>query len=93
MAARIAIVFGVGKGIGVHAVQTLRSNGFKVARVSRSVTEEELDGVLSIPCDLTQPSLVRGIFEKVRRTWGEPSVIIYNGERERLSWLAALWLK
>lgn len=46
---KIAIVLGVGKGIGVHAVQTLRSNGFKVARVSRSVTEEELDDVLSIP--------------------------------------------
>jgi short-subunit dehydrogenase len=80
MAAKIAIVFGAGKRIGEYSVETFKSKGFKVARVSRSVKEQELDGVLSIPCDLTQPSLVSGVFEKVRKIWGEPSVIIYNGE-------------
>jgi short-subunit dehydrogenase len=80
MATQIAIVFGAGKSIGGHSVQTFKSKGFKVASVSRSVEEQELDGVLYIPSDLTQPSLVSGIFEKVRKRWGEPSVIVYNGE-------------
>ena len=80
MAAKIAIVFGAGKRIGEHSVQTLKSKGFKVARVSRSVKEQESDGVLSIPCDLTQPSQVSVVFGKVRKTWGEPSVIVYNGK-------------
>ncbi len=57
MASQVAIVFGAGKGIGEHSVQTFRSKGFKVARVSRSVKEGESDGILSIPCDLTRPSL------------------------------------
>jgi short-subunit dehydrogenase len=80
MAAQIAIVFGAGENIGAHSVQTFKSKGFKVARVSRSMQEQESGGILSIPCDLTQPSLVSGVFEKVRKTWGEPNVIIYNGE-------------
>lgn len=80
MAAQIAIVFGAGQHIGMHSVETFKSKGFKVARVSRSVKEEESDGMLSIPCDLTQPHLVSGVFDKVRKTWGEPSVIVYNGE-------------
>jgi short-subunit dehydrogenase len=78
MATKIAIVFGAGENIGLHSVETFKTKGFKVARVSRSVKES--DGVLSIPCDLTQPTQVSGVFKKVRKTWGEPSVIIYNGE-------------
>lgn len=82
MATKIAIVFGAGRNIGLHSVEKFKSEGFKVARISRSVKEQELDGVLSIPCDLTQPTQVSGVFDKVRKTWGEPSVIIYNGEYE-----------
>lgn len=80
MASKIAIVFGAGQGIGGHGVDTFKSQGFKVASVSRSAGGQESDSALYIPCDLTQPSLVSDVFEKVRKTWGEPSVIIYNGE-------------
>lgn len=80
MATHIAIVFGAGKRIGAYAVETFRSKGFKVARVSRSLEEQKSDGILSIPGDLTQHTLVSKVFEKVRKTWGEPNVVIYNRE-------------
>lgn len=80
MSPKIVIVFGAGKHIGSATVQTFKAKGFKVAQVSRSVTAGEENGVLSIPCDLSQPSLVKGVFDKVRAIWGEPSVIVYNGK-------------
>ncbi len=70
MTAQIAIVFGAGKNIGEHSVEHFKAKGFKVVRVSRSVKEQESEGVLSIPCDLTQPSQVSNVFEKSAQDMG-----------------------
>ncbi|OQV11299.1 hypothetical protein CLAIMM_15155 [Cladophialophora immunda] len=78
--APIVIVLGTGKNIGAHSVETFRSKGFRVAQCSRSMKESlDKDGTLfSLPCDLAKPTQVSDVFAKVRKTWGEPSVVIHN---------------
>lgn len=81
MASRIAIVLGAGANIGAATIQTFKANGYKVAYASRSVSNSSSasGNDLAIQCDLAKPASVSNLFETVRKTWGEPSMVIYNG--------------
>lgn len=81
MASKIAIVLGAGPNIGAATIQTFKANGYKVAYASRSASSSDSasDNELAIQCDLAKPASVTTLFEKVRKTWGEPNVVIYNG--------------
>ena len=80
MASRIAILIGAGKNIGAATVDTFKAAGFKIAFASRSAAEAKDDSSMAVKCDLTQPKTVNEVFDIVRKTWGEPSVVIYNGK-------------
>jgi len=78
-----AIIFGVGKNIGAATTQKLLSKGYRVAQVSRSgdaaISSED---TIHLKADLSHHEEVSEVFAKVRQTWGEPNVVIYNGEIE-----------
>ncbi|KAK4501032.1 hypothetical protein PRZ48_006838 [Zasmidium cellare] len=79
MASRIAVLLGAGANIGAATIQTFKANGYKVAYASRSASNSKAsDNDLAIQCDFAKPSSVSTLFETVRKTWGEPSVVIYN---------------
>ena len=79
MASRIAIVLGAGKNIGASTVDAFKHAGYKVAYASRSAAKTEDESTMAVACDLLQPSAVNALFDTVRKTWGEPSVVVYNG--------------
>ena len=80
MSKPIVLLFGSGKRIGAHTVQTFKANGYRVAQTARSLQPGDSDeNTLSIQCDLAKSDAVTNAFETVRKQWGEPSVVIYNG--------------
>ena len=81
MSGRIALILGSGAGLGSHVASRFRSEGYRVATVSRSLKDAEDDGetAMALECDLADPIGVEKVFEKVRAAWGEPSVVVYNG--------------
>ena len=80
MASRIAILLGSGKNIGASTVNTFKAAGYKVAYASRNPTDAEDESTLAVSDDFSKPESVSTVFDTVRKTWGEPSVVIYNGE-------------
>ena len=81
MSNRIALILGSGAGVGTHVASRLRSEGYRVATVSRSSKGAENNGetAISLKGDLANPIEVEKVFERVRGAWGEPSVVVYNG--------------
>jgi NAD(P)-dependent dehydrogenase (short-subunit alcohol dehydrogenase family) len=77
----ITLILGSGAGLGSHLASRLRSEGYRVATVSRSLknTENDSDTAMALECDLADPTGVEKVFETVRGAWGEPSVVVYNG--------------
>jgi len=81
MSNRIALILGSGAGVGTHVASRLRSEGYRVATVSRSAKEAENNGenAMALGADFANPAEVEKVFERVRGAWGEPSVVVYNG--------------
>jgi NAD(P)-dependent dehydrogenase (short-subunit alcohol dehydrogenase family) len=81
MSQPILLIFGVGKNIGATTVKKFLSNGYRVASATRSAKPDDSDTEkLLLPCDITKPDTVSAAFASVRKTWGEPSVVIFNGK-------------
>ncbi|KAK3678222.1 hypothetical protein LTR78_002318 [Recurvomyces mirabilis] len=75
----IAFIIGAGKNIGAATASHFSQKGYRVAQAARSVnTEDSKDDSLLLKIDLSKPDTVRTAFENIRKTWGEPSVVIYN---------------
>ena len=80
MSAPILLLIGSGANVGAHTVNTFKEKGYRIAQAARSLkSEDSKDDILNIQCDLSKPESVSEIFDKVRKEWGEPSVVIYNG--------------
>jgi NAD(P)-dependent dehydrogenase (short-subunit alcohol dehydrogenase family) len=80
MSIPVAIILGSGANLGHHVAGRFRSEGYRVATVSRSKsTENDDETSLSLTCDLADPREVETVFATVRKAWGEPSVVVYNG--------------
>lgn len=84
---KVAVIVGVGPGLGGAAARRFAREGFSVVLMARS--EEKLVPVkaaiedaggtaLAVPCDATDPSSVAAAFAKVRETLGDPDVLVYN---------------
>ena len=85
MSKPIAIIFGAGKNIGAATAKAFSSKGFRVAQAARSLdSSDNNDDSLHLKADLSQSGSVSNVFDSVRKTWGEPSVIIYNGKSRAL---------
>jgi NAD(P)-dependent dehydrogenase (short-subunit alcohol dehydrogenase family) len=81
MSNRIALILGAGAGVGTHVASRLRSEGYRVATVSRSAKDagNNNETAIALGADLANPTEVEKVFERVREAWGEPNVVVYNG--------------
>lgn len=84
---KVAVVLGVGPGLGAAVARRFASQGFTLGLMARSVlkltpiqTEIEKDGgtALSIPADATDPASVTSAFAEVKQKLGTPEVFVYN---------------
>jgi NAD(P)-dependent dehydrogenase (short-subunit alcohol dehydrogenase family) len=84
---RIALILGSGAGVGTHVAGRLRSEGYRVATVSRSAKDAEYnsEAAIALGADLANPTEVEKAFETVRGAWGEPSVVVYNGTEPEIT--------
>jgi NAD(P)-dependent dehydrogenase (short-subunit alcohol dehydrogenase family) len=80
MSKPIALILGSGANLGSHVASRLRSDGYRVATVSRSkATGKNEENSLTLKGDFADPKEVETAFATVREAWGEPSVVVYNG--------------
>lgn len=77
--APIALIIGFGKNVGYGAAKAFSQKGYSIATVSRSASPTSTSlGYLHIQADLSNPTSIPSIFNDIRSTLGEPSVVIYN---------------
>ena len=78
----VALVIGVGSGLGQALCKTFAEDGFQVAAACRN--RDNLDslfkGVRITPftCDVTREGEVTDLFEKVNDELGMPDVVVFN---------------
>lgn len=81
MPSPVILILGAGPNIGHHVAKTFAASGYKVAVAARSVKEaESTDSQLNIPSDFTKSDDVVNAFSKVKKVFGIPSVVVYNGK-------------
>ncbi|KND87547.1 hypothetical protein TOPH_07814 [Tolypocladium ophioglossoides CBS 100239] len=77
--APVLLILGGGANVGSGVAQAFAAKGYKVASTSRRPREQGKDGIdLHIRSDLSDPSSVANIFQKVAHALGPPSVVVYN---------------
>jgi len=95
----VAVIVGVGVGIGGEVAKKFAREGYKVAIIARNKTykgadklsplkrEIELTGgtVFAVPCDATKPDQVSRAFASIRNNLGLISVLVYNAGARKLS--------
>jgi NAD(P)-dependent dehydrogenase (short-subunit alcohol dehydrogenase family) len=77
-----AIVLGAGEGVGLSVIRKLKSEGFKVAAVSRSpnLASAKDIGYHPIKFDLSNfEKLSETFIEAEKALGGFPNVVVYNG--------------
>lgn len=76
----VAVVVGAGPGLGNALVARFAEAGMRVAAVSRSggAGQPDRDTVRFYSCDATIGEQVRGVFERVGRELGPPSLVVFN---------------
>lgn len=75
-ASRVVLVTGGNRGIGRTIAERLAAAGHKVAATSRS--GEVPEGVLGVPCDVTDSEQVDAAFTKVEEELGPVEVLVAN---------------
>jgi NAD(P)-dependent dehydrogenase (short-subunit alcohol dehydrogenase family) len=78
MSKPIAIIFGAGENIGAAASTAFTSKGYRVVLVARTTNTTSTEDEMSILADLSKRDTVSNVFAKVRQSWGEPSLVLYN---------------
>ncbi len=82
---QVAVVVGVGPGLGLALVRRFAEAGMKVAMAARS--GESLKqmkpadgggGIGTYACDATDPDAVAGLFDAVAGNLGDPDLVVYN---------------
>ena len=91
---QIAVVVGVGGGLGAALGRRFAAAGMKVALAARSDTitgalAEEIQGS-AYPVDVTDEAAVEALFDRVRGDLGEPDLVAFNaGAYQRTTVLEA----
>lgn len=75
----IAFIIGAGQNIGAGVANALRSKGYRIALASRSAKNAGSNDDLHLATDLSKPETVSHAFASLRKQWGEPNVVLYNG--------------
>lgn len=78
LAGKVALVTGASRGIGAAIAARLRREGAQVARVARTLRAAWNDGVLDVPCDLTQDEDVRHAADVITAQLGTPDILVNN---------------
>jgi NAD(P)-dependent dehydrogenase (short-subunit alcohol dehydrogenase family) len=90
---KVAVVVGVGPGLGASVARRFAREGYSVGLVARSlVTSAELrediekagGSALSVAADATQEASVSNAIARVREAFGDPSVLVYNAGAFRM---------
>lgn len=77
----ILLILGAGPNIGQAVARIFASKGYKVALASRSQKEvDSTENHLHISCDFSSTSSVINAFNTVKKVFGIPSVVVYNGK-------------
>src|ERR1019366_9492638 len=81
--ARVVLVTGGSRGIGLACAEWFLANGDRVAITSRTGTPERDPGVgpdrfVSLTCDVTDPEQVETAFATVEAAWGPVEVLVAN---------------
>ena len=75
--ARVALVTGGARGIGLAAALALRDAGHRVA-VTYRTEPPDADGLLAVRCDVTSGAEVDAAFDAVEDSLGPPGIIVSN---------------
>lgn len=79
----VAVVAGVGPGIGSALARRFAAGGYTVALLSRSARERgslerELHGARGYDCDVSSPESVARVFAAIQAQMGRVDVLLYN---------------
>jgi NAD(P)-dependent dehydrogenase (short-subunit alcohol dehydrogenase family) len=81
----VAVVVGVGPGLGFALAKRFASGGMRVALAARRqhsvealLAKEPLEGAIAYACDATRKDQVERLFEAVGRDLGTPSLVAFN---------------
>lgn len=94
LAGRVAVLTGGSKGLGVAFARSLVGAGAKVALLARpspeldSMAAELGDAVAAIPCDVSDPAMVRAAFAAAHGKFGRIDILINNAALLHLNWMA-----
>jgi NAD(P)-dependent dehydrogenase (short-subunit alcohol dehydrogenase family) len=72
---RVVLVTGGNRGIGLAIARAFAAGGDRVAVTSRS---GDVDGFLTLKCDVTSAQEVDAAFAKVEEDWGPAEVVVSN---------------
>ncbi|MGA7540719.1 MAG: SDR family NAD(P)-dependent oxidoreductase [Steroidobacteraceae bacterium] len=80
---KVAVVAGVGPGIGAALARRFAKAGYTVAMLARhqdtlDALEREIEGARGYPCDVGSPDSVAHAFAAIRTALGEVEVLLYN---------------
>jgi NAD(P)-dependent dehydrogenase (short-subunit alcohol dehydrogenase family) len=82
MTAEVAIVVGVGPGLGSSLVRCFAREGMAVMAAARRASERadlsSVTGVHLEDCDATSPGEVAKLFDQAERALGRPSLVVFN---------------
>jgi NAD(P)-dependent dehydrogenase (short-subunit alcohol dehydrogenase family) len=81
----VAVVVGVGPGLGWALVRRFAAAGMQVAMAARTrarldalLESEPLARVRGYACDATDPGAVAGLFDQIERELGLPDLVVFN---------------
>jgi NAD(P)-dependent dehydrogenase (short-subunit alcohol dehydrogenase family) len=99
MDGRVAVISGVGPGLGAAISRRFAGEGFALGLMARSeeslsAAQEEVEGAggkaLAVTADATEPTSVAQAFDEVREALGDPEVFVYNAGAFRMGGILQL---
>jgi len=75
--ARVALVTGANRGIGLATARTLRDAGYRVAATYRSTPIDE-PGITAVRCDVNDADSVDAAFREVEESLGAITILVSN---------------
>ncbi len=79
MSSPICLILGAGANIGANVAKAFAGAGYKCVLTARNQPAEANASYAYVQGDLSKHGGVESIFSEVRKAYGEPSVVVYNG--------------
>lgn len=75
------LLLGAGSNIGQAVAKKFEAGGYRVALAARSLSDRKVSNQeWTYKVDLGNPSAMAGLFSRVSKDVGIPSVVIFNGK-------------